>query len=77
MMSDVRALYWGDKRSLAMSVCDVWAEVAITAENLYMELSLICPSWFSAMLSQRYQDVRPRSNKIFWGVKCTINKIDI
>ena len=37
-----------------MAVCDVWTEAAITAENLYIELSLICPSWFSAMLSQRY-----------------------
>ena len=37
-----------------MLVCDVWTEVAITAENLYIELSLICPSWFSAILSQRF-----------------------
>ena len=57
---DVRALYWGDKRDLAMAVCDVWAEAAITAENLYIELSLICPSWFSAMLSQRYGEQQMR-----------------
>ena len=55
---DARALYWGDKRSLAMLVCDVWTEVAITAENLYIELSLICPSWFSAMLSQRFGEAQ-------------------
>lgn len=67
--SNVRALYWGDKRSLAMAVCDVWTEVAITAENLYMELSLICPGWFSAMLSQRYEErmrLRAFFNKNIW-----------
>ena len=49
----IRALYWGDKRSLAMMVCDVWSEVTLTAENLYVELSLISPGWLSAMLSHR------------------------
>ena len=50
-----------------MLVCDVWAEVSITAENLYIELSLICPSWFSAMLSQRFGEAQNVYFKLGWG----------
>jgi len=47
------ALYWGDKRSLAMAVCDVLTEAQLPATQLYTELSLTTPAWFSVMLSHR------------------------
>ena len=49
-----RALYWGDKRSLAMAVCDVLTEAQLPATQLYTELSLTTPAWFSVMLSHRW-----------------------
>lgn len=48
------ALYWGDKRSLAMAVCDVLTEAQLPATQLYTELSLTTPAWFSVMLSHRW-----------------------
>ena len=48
-----RALFWGDKRSFVMQVCDVWTELYLPAEQLYYEMSLMTPTWFSAMLSHR------------------------
>ena len=48
------ALYWGDKRSLAMAMCDVLTEAQLPATQLYTELSLTTPAWFSVMLSHRW-----------------------
>ena len=47
------ALYWGDKRSLAILVAEVFNSLHLPAETVYIELSLIQPSWFSVMVSHR------------------------
>ena len=58
------ALYWGDKRNLAMVRLDrklmspqVVAEglgsVHLAAERQYLELSLLQPPWLSLMVSHR------------------------
>ena len=47
------ALYWGDKRSLAILVAEVFDSLHLPAERVYIELSLIQPSWFSVMVSHR------------------------
>ena len=46
-------MFWGDKRSLAMLVCDVFTELSLPAEQLYSHLYLLTPAWFSALLSHR------------------------
>ena len=47
------ALYWGDKRSLAILVAEVFDSLHLPAERVYIELGLIQPSWFSVMVSHR------------------------
>ena len=48
------ALFWGDKRSLAILVAEVFESLYLPAERVYIELSLIQPSWFSVMVSHRW-----------------------
>ena len=37
-----------------MAVCDVLTEAQLPATQLYTELSLTTPAWFSVMLSHRW-----------------------
>ena len=62
LLEDYGSLFWGDKRSLAMAVCDVYTEVVLPAETLYMEMFLLTPAWFSALVSHR---MMARSNRQF------------
>ena len=48
-----RSLYGGHKRSLAKQLCDLYLESCLPATKLYTELSLLSPSWLSALVSQR------------------------
>ena len=53
LREDYGSLFWGDKRSLAMMVCDIYTEVVLPAETLYTEMYLLTPAWFSALVSHR------------------------
>ena len=50
-MENYGALFWGEKRSFAILVSEVYEEAHLTAEELYFELSLVQPNWFSVMVS--------------------------
>ena len=50
-MENYGALFWGEKRSLAILVSEVYEEAQLSAESLYFELSMVQPNWFSVMVS--------------------------
>jgi len=50
-MENYGALFWGEKRSFAVLVSEVYEEVHLTAEEMYYELSMLQPNWFSVMVS--------------------------
>ena len=68
LMDNYGALFWGDKRTLAILLADTYIEVSspspnsstmtapqlhLPAERLSLELSLLQPNWLSAMVSHR------------------------
>jgi hypothetical protein len=64
------ALYWGNKRSLAILLADTLAELQLPAERVYTELALMQPAWLSLMVSHRLLCRQARSLEKVTSLGC-------